>query len=423
MAKERLQKYIANCGYCSRRKAELLIEAGLVRVNGEVVRELGAKIDPQKHTVHIHDEQIVTSTREVIALHKPAGFITSTHDTHERLTVMDLLPRRIAETGVLPAGRLDLETEGLLILTNDGDLQHRITHPRYECEKKYYVELDRSPSDDELARLVRGIYLPDLDRETSPAELYEIDRRSDGTTTLMICVREGMKRQIRRMFEAIGFTVVYLKRLSVGEVNLADLPRGEWRPLTAEEVASLDGGDESAEGTGSIATGETRPSGEVGTLGAGARQRSSREANATPRGGTRRGEREDDRRSGRTARPRAGENSWREESSENRHQRARAARTGQGRQPRDAGFADRGRPSRDDRPQQDRRPPRDGGYSDRGRPSRDDRPQQDRRPQRDGSHGDRGRPSRDDRPQQDGRPHREGESGNRRRPSRNNRPR
>ena len=135
MARERLQKYIANCGYCSRRKAELLIEAGLVEVDGTVVRELGAKIDPSRQGVRIHGEDILPPSRRVVALHTPAGFITSTHDTHDRLTVMDLLPRRIAETGVLPAGRLDLETEGLLILTNDGDLQHRITHPRYECVK------------------------------------------------------------------------------------------------------------------------------------------------------------------------------------------------------------------------------------------------------------------------------------------------
>ena len=247
MAKERLQKYIANCGYCSRRKAELLIEAGLVRVDGTVVGELGVKIDPAKNEVRIHDEVIVPHGREVIALHKPAGFITSTHDTHERLTVMDLLPRRVAETGVLPAGRLDLETEGLLILTNDGDLQHRITHPRYECTKEYYVELDRRPTEGELDRLRRGIFLPDLDRTTSPAELFDVRHRPDGTT-LRIRIAEGMKRQIRRMFEAVGMTVVYLKRLSIGDVHLGDLPRGEWRALTVAEVASLDASGDASTG-------------------------------------------------------------------------------------------------------------------------------------------------------------------------------
>ena len=239
MAKERLQKYIANCGYCSRRKAELLIEAGLVHVDGVAVRELGVKVDPDRQEVMIHGERIVPTSFRAIALHKPAGFITSTHDTHDRLTVMDLLPRRIAETGVLPAGRLDLETEGLLILTNDGDLQHRITHPRYECVKEYYVELDRAPSRDDLGHLERGIYLHDLDRETAPAELFEVDRRRDGTATLKIRIREGMKRQIRRMFQELGMTVVYLKRLSVGAVLLADLPRGEWRELTTSEISSL----------------------------------------------------------------------------------------------------------------------------------------------------------------------------------------
>jgi len=117
----------------------------LVEVDGRKA-ELGYKIDPEKQTVTINGEEVRPNSRMVIALHKPAGFITSTHDTHDRLTVMDLLPRRIAQTGVLPAGRLDLETEGLLIMTNDGDLQHHITHPRYECEKEYYVELNQNPA-------------------------------------------------------------------------------------------------------------------------------------------------------------------------------------------------------------------------------------------------------------------------------------
>jgi 23S rRNA pseudouridine2605 synthase len=179
--RERLQKYIANCGHCSRRKAELLIEAGLVQVDGVVVRELGAKVDPGRSDVRIQGERVLPPSKRTIALHKPAGFITSTHDTHERLTVMDLLPRSIAETGVLPAGRLDLETEGLLILTNDGDLQHRITHPRYECAKEYHVELDRAPTGEELARLSAGIFLAELGRTTSPAEIAGARRCGSGS--------------------------------------------------------------------------------------------------------------------------------------------------------------------------------------------------------------------------------------------------
>lgn len=241
MAQERLQKYIANCGYCSRRKAELLIEAGLVLVNDTAVSELGTKVDPAKDTVTINGEVIRTQGRRTIALHKPTSFITSTHDTHDRLTVMDLLPRTLVESGVLPAGRLDLETEGLLILTNDGDLQHRITHPRYECEKRYHVELDRTPRREELSRLERGIHLRELGRTTAPAEIRDVVRRKDGTATLEIRIREGMKRQIRRMFEALGMTVVYLKRLSIGGVELGDLPRGEWRDLSEDEVRSLEG--------------------------------------------------------------------------------------------------------------------------------------------------------------------------------------
>ena len=240
-AGERLQKYIAGCGHCSRRHAELLIERGLVKVNGQVVQELGTRIVPGRDEVTIHGERISPPRPVTILLNKPAGTITSTHDTHDRLTVMDLLPRKLVEAGVLPAGRLDLDTEGMLVLTNDGDLQHRITHPRYECEKEYKVHLSRPPSDREKKQLEGGIFLAELGKKTADARIIRIRKLGDGTATLHIFIREGMKRQVRRMFESLGIRVLHLDRLAIAGVGIGDLARGEWRRLNGAEVRKLRG--------------------------------------------------------------------------------------------------------------------------------------------------------------------------------------
>lgn len=239
---ERLPKYIAGCGYCSRRRAEMLIEKGLVKVNGEVIDQQGWKIVPGRDEVTIHGETLVPPDHVSIVLNKPAGYITSTHDTHERLTVMDLLPKKLVDAGVLPAGRLDLDTEGLLVLTNDGDLQHRITHPRYECEKEYKVLLSRPPSSREQERLERGIYIDELGKKTSDARIGRVRKRKTGHATLHITICEGMKRQVRRMFQSLGIQVLHLDRLSIAGVGLDDLARGEWRELTIGDVARLRGG-------------------------------------------------------------------------------------------------------------------------------------------------------------------------------------
>ncbi|MFQ5654871.1 MAG: pseudouridine synthase [Planctomycetota bacterium] len=239
--RERLHKYIAGCGYCSRRRAERLIASGLVEVNGELIEQPGCRVVPGRDAVVINGERIEPPPPLTIALNKPPGTITSTHDTHDRLTVMDLLPKKIVEEGVLPAGRLDLDTEGLLILTNDGDLQHRITHPRYECEKEYRVHLGRPPSTRERERLEQGVFIRELGKRTAAARIYRIRRRRDGSTTLHIKIHEGMKRQVRRMFEGLGIEVLHLKRIAIGGVELGGLATGKWRALTSEELASLRG--------------------------------------------------------------------------------------------------------------------------------------------------------------------------------------
>lgn len=235
--RERLQKYIANCGYCSRRKAELLITHGLVRVNDQVIRELGHKIDPESDQIVINSEGIAPPPRVTVALNKPSGFITSTHDTHDRLTVMDLLPRSLVLQGVRPVGRLDLETEGLLLLTNDGDLLHRITHPRYSCSKEYRALLSREPAPHELDKMRGGVYLREVGKQTQPAD---IQIEHDGPQTwARVVIHEGMKRQVRRTFEVVGIEVVHLERTQIGEVALNGIARGEHRTLSAAEIEGL----------------------------------------------------------------------------------------------------------------------------------------------------------------------------------------
>ena len=236
--RERLQKYLARCGHGSRRRAELIIEQGLVKVNGKPA-SLGDQITPGKDLVVLHGETIVPPRALTVMYHKTSGTITSTHDTHDRLTVMDMLPKKMVDQGVLPAGRLDLETEGLLILTNDGDLQHRITHPRFECTKEYFAILSRAPAFRELAALRKGVYLPDVGKKTSPAKLNRLRRRKDGTASIHIQIHEGLKRQIRRMFSGQGIRVTYLKRISIGGLQLGDLAAGKHRTLSKRDIELL----------------------------------------------------------------------------------------------------------------------------------------------------------------------------------------
>ena len=237
----RLQKYIANCGYCSRRKAELLIDHGLVHVNGEPIKDQGWKVTPGRDRVTIHGEEIAAKPTLTVMLNKSAGFITSTHDTHQRPTVLDLLPRSLVDAGVLPAGRLDLETEGLIILTNDGELLHRVSHKRYGGEKEYRALLNRPPSPAEVRQLERGVFLEEVGRETQAARVTLVDAQPNGRCIVHIVLREGMKRQVRLMFATIDIKVLHLERIAIGKLRLGNLARGKWRELTAEEIGGLVG--------------------------------------------------------------------------------------------------------------------------------------------------------------------------------------
>lgn len=233
---ERLQKYIANCGYCSRRHAELLIEAKLVKVDGQTVLEAGVKVSA-KNKVTINGDIVEPPERFTIMLHKPTNFITSTSDSHERLTVMDLLPRKYGILGVVPVGRLDFETEGLLLLTNDGDINHQMTHPSFECEKEYSVVAKGSLSKKQIDRLKDG----SLTVEGSlvqPAKVENI-KVINGNTEFQMIIHEGKKRQIRKMVEAVSSEVIYLKRIRVAGLLLGDLPLGSHKVLDKNEIKLL----------------------------------------------------------------------------------------------------------------------------------------------------------------------------------------
>lgn len=234
---ERLQKYLARCGVASRRAAEQLILDGLVRVNGQTVRELGAQVEPERDRVEVDGRPIRPPTAMVyLALNKPPGVVTTVSDPQGRPTVMDLVPR----IGPLyPVGRLDADSEGLLLMTNDGDLANRLTHPRYGCEKEYRALVHGRPDEDFLDLLREGILLDD--GPTAPAGVERESGRGlpDDMAVVRVTLREGRKRQVRRMLEAIGCPVERLERVRIGPLELGDLPRGASRPLSRSEVAAL----------------------------------------------------------------------------------------------------------------------------------------------------------------------------------------
>ena len=226
----RLQKVLAQAGLGSRRTCEDLIERRRVRVNGEVA-VLGRRVDPEVDVVEVDGAQIGVKAGLVhYLLHKPAGVITTVSDPQGRPTVVDLVP---AEPRVFPVGRLDGDSEGLLLLTNDGDLTHRLTHPRYGVDKEYLVEVEGEPSRGALARLRDGVELED--GRTAPAKVAQLDAR-----LLRITIHEGRNRQVRRMCEAIGHPVLRLVRTRIGPLTDRLLKPGEWRALTQDEVRAFE---------------------------------------------------------------------------------------------------------------------------------------------------------------------------------------
>jgi 23S rRNA pseudouridine2605 synthase len=231
---ERLQKVLARAGIGSRRTNELLIAGGRVTVNGEVA-VLGRRVDPRNDRIALDGVPVIVDATLVHwLLNKPAGYVTTAHDTHARPTVFDLVP---GEPRVFSVGRLDLDTEGLLVLTNDGDLTELLTHPRHGVEKEYFVEVEGKPSPAALRALRAGIELDD--GPTRPARVKIIQESERGTTALEIVVKEGRKRMVRRMFASIGHPVVRLARTRIGPLRDPKLAPGTWRVLAHDEVRSL----------------------------------------------------------------------------------------------------------------------------------------------------------------------------------------
>lgn len=233
----RLQKYMAECGVASRRKAEQMMLARRVKVNGIIIDELGFKIDPKQVTVTVDDEPISPEKEKCyLMLNKPMGYITSACDQFDRPTVLDLVKDQIKER-VFPVGRLDYETEGLLLLTNDGDLAFHLTHPTQHVSKTYLVIIKGDVKPNAILQLRRGVKIGDY--VTKPAEVEIVDKAKKGFTAIEVTISEGKNRQVRRMFEAVGYDIYYLQRTAVGIVSLGNLAVGKFRHLTAHEINCL----------------------------------------------------------------------------------------------------------------------------------------------------------------------------------------
>jgi 23S rRNA pseudouridine2605 synthase len=238
---ERLQKLIAAAGLASRRHAEEMIEAGEVTVNGEVVREQGTKADPARDHIKVRGRLInpllEKQEKIYVLLNKPRGYLSALSDTERRPLVSDLVPPSLGR--LHPVGRLDFNTEGLLILTNDGELTNYVTSARNHVEKVYEVKVKGVPPEEQVARLRRGIRLDD-GVKTAPAQIVKTDETKTNAWYEVV-LREGRNQQIRRMFDAIGHSVIKLRRVRIGPVNAEGILIGQWRHLTPVEVKRLKG--------------------------------------------------------------------------------------------------------------------------------------------------------------------------------------
>ena len=228
----RLNKYVANAGVCSRREADTLIAEGEIQVNGKVVTEMGVRVKPSDRVTYqgnvLNPERLV-----YVLLNKPKDFITTTDDPQDRRTVMQLVANAASER-IYPVGRLDRNTTGLLLLTNDGDLAKKLTHPSHEVKKLYQVDIDKPISDEDFLSIQQGLKLED-----GLAKVDEIGVVDGRRTSLGVQIHIGRNRIVRRIFEHLGYEVLKLDRVMYAELTKKDLPRGHWRHLTSKEVIQL----------------------------------------------------------------------------------------------------------------------------------------------------------------------------------------
>lgn len=230
---ERLDKFLCDSGAGTRSQVKVILKAGRVTVDGKVERDNSRKIDPQKQVVCLDGERLGGWQRLVVMLNKPAGFVTATEDPAER-TVMELLPPELKAKELKPVGRLDKQTEGLLLFTNDGDLLHRLISPKNEIPKVYYARHEGQAGQADVEAFAQGLVLRD-GTACLPARLQPL---GPGESLITVC--EGKYHQVRRMMASRGMTVDYLERREEGKLTLGDLPRGQLRPLTEDEISGLD---------------------------------------------------------------------------------------------------------------------------------------------------------------------------------------
>jgi len=233
----RLQKYLSRAGVASRREGEKLISQGRVSIDGVVVTELGTRVVPGEQVVSVDGVQIAAGPLRWIAVCKPAGYLTTRKDDRGRPTVHTLLPDGSGD--LFHVGRLDRLTEGLLIFTNDGETAHRLLHPKYEIARRYRVEVDGVAGTAEARRLERGVVLDDGIARAEDVQVVQLARGRKATSEFHVTLREGRKREVRRMMEALDLPVRRLVRVSFGPIELGELAPGRWRELTAGEVRAL----------------------------------------------------------------------------------------------------------------------------------------------------------------------------------------
>ena len=235
--RERLQKVMASCGVASRRKCEEIISQGRVKVNGIVVTELGTKVS-KKDIIEVDGKALERQLLVYYVLNKPTGYLTAVSDKLGRRTVMDLIDPETKKTRIFPVGRLDYDTSGVLLLTNDGELSYKLTRSEREVEKKYQVRVDGIIDQDAVAKLIKGVVIDGVKTKRAQVEIISFDKKNN-SSLIMLTITEGRNRQVRKMCEAIGYEVKKLKRVSFGGVDLDGLSVGEYRALKPHEVKKL----------------------------------------------------------------------------------------------------------------------------------------------------------------------------------------